>query len=266
MNEIPDDVYCGSVNLLDAVNAVRGYYETVVGNLRKTPAILSREGDGQQLLLARSLQRVKQIWRFPTRAKGHRHIPGRGEEPKLIDKHAREIEIVADRGHGRNVRHQRDHRKRLSFFDDGMVELDGDVKRVAQTAAISHGEQLAASLEALSHLARHGLKRLRVLDEEFLLHLHAFAALADHLVTEGLVHPVLWGPQRRRHNRCPNQRSRLRRGSGTFGRRRKFVRRHRGGRRMRSRRRKLLQRKPSSRRGDAVACIPFQRRGSRAAF
>jgi hypothetical protein len=45
MNEIPDDVYCGSVNLLDAVNAVRGYYETVVGNLRKTPAILAREGD-----------------------------------------------------------------------------------------------------------------------------------------------------------------------------------------------------------------------------
>ena len=54
-----------------------------------------------------------------------------------------------------------------------------------KTAAISHREQFAPLLKALSHLARHGLKRLRVLDEEFLLHLHASPHLRITLSRKG---------------------------------------------------------------------------------
>src|SRR2546422_246382 len=61
-----------------------------------------------------------------------------------------------------------------------MRELDTEMQRVAQTAAIAHDEQLFSLLEAVRHLFGHQFDLVRVYGEEGLVHSHA---LAGHRTT-----------------------------------------------------------------------------------
>ena len=83
-----------------------------------------------------------------------------------------------------------------------MIELDGDVKRVAQAPPVSHREKPAPLLETYREFARHCFERLGVLREKTLLHLHTFATLAENFLAEALVELVHCGLRRRDHAAC----------------------------------------------------------------
>ena len=178
------------VRFLDAMNAVGGNDETIVRDVRKSPAVFAGKGDAQHLLRARRLEGVDEIWRFSARAKDHRDVVRRGLEAKLIHVNACEIKVVADRGYGRDIGHERDRGKGETLLDNRMIELDRDMERVAQAAAVAHDEEPAASLETFGEGARHFVEGVGILREEFLLRLHALGALAQHFFAKRLRQPI----------------------------------------------------------------------------
>ncbi len=118
------------MHFLDAMNAVGRDDEAIIRDLRESPAILPRESNGHHLFLPPGFQRVNQVGRLAAGAEDHRDVVRRALQPELIDVDAGEIEIVADRGHGRDVGHERDGGKSEALFDDRVIEFDRDVKRV----------------------------------------------------------------------------------------------------------------------------------------
>ena len=59
------------------------------------------------------------------------------QQLELIGEDAREVGVVADRGQERGVVGQRQRRQRAALLDDRVLELDGDVLRVAGRAAVA---------------------------------------------------------------------------------------------------------------------------------
>jgi hypothetical protein len=114
----------GCVHLLNPVDAIRGYDETMIGYLRKSAAIFARKCDRQNPLIAGSLQGVNEIGRLAAGTEGDNHIARRTEEAKLVQKNASEIDIVTDRCHRGDVSHQWNDWKRRSLFDDRVIEFD----------------------------------------------------------------------------------------------------------------------------------------------
>src|SRR5262249_59041359 len=68
VHEVPDDVVERHVRLLDAVNAEGRHHEAVVGELGKPSAVLAREGDREEPVLARRLEGLHEIRRVAARA------------------------------------------------------------------------------------------------------------------------------------------------------------------------------------------------------
>src|SRR4029434_8496403 len=83
MHQIPDDVVERHVRLLDPVNAERGYNKAVLREIGESPAVLAREGDGEEAQLTGSFERLNQIGRFPARAHGEGHILRSREHAQL---------------------------------------------------------------------------------------------------------------------------------------------------------------------------------------
>jgi hypothetical protein len=124
MNQVPKDVDGGCVHLLNPVNAIRGYDETMIAYLRKSAAIFTRKCDRQNLLIAGGLQGVDEIGRLSAGTESDDHIGWRTEEAKLVQKNASEIDIVTDRCHRGDVSHQWNDWKSRSLFDDRVIEFD----------------------------------------------------------------------------------------------------------------------------------------------
>ena len=135
--------------------------------------------------LARLFQRINQVGRFAAGADCQRHVARLAEQAQLIDEYARVIGVVADCGHGRDVGHQGIAGNAARFSMIGMGELDRKVQRIAQAAAVAHGQQFFALAETRppSPCSIASISR-GILLEKFLLHFDALAAFAQDLVAE----------------------------------------------------------------------------------
>ena len=67
------------------------------------------------------------------------------EQLDLIGEDARKIGVVADGGEERDVVGQRHRRQRAPLLDDRVLELDGDVLRVARRAAVADAHEPPAA-------------------------------------------------------------------------------------------------------------------------
>src|ERR1700724_3285198 len=121
MNQIPDDMYCRSVHFLNPMDAKRRYDETVIRYFRKATTILAGESYRQYLLFASCWQGINEVGRFAARTENHRDITLYAQDAELIDENPSEVNVVSDRRHGGDVRHQRNYRKGRSLFDDWMI-------------------------------------------------------------------------------------------------------------------------------------------------
>ena len=149
VHQVPDDMDGRSVYLLDSMNTVGGDNEAVIGYIRKAAAILAGKGDGQHLFLSGCLQCVNEIGRFAAGAKDHRHVTSSAQEPELVNKDPRKIDVIANGRHGGDVGHQWDHWKRRPLFYNRMIEFDTDMQRIAQATTVTHHEEPSALLETL---------------------------------------------------------------------------------------------------------------------
>ena len=82
---------------------------------------------------------------------------------------------------------KRNNRKGRAFLDNGMSKLHGEMKGVAQTAAVAHGQKFFAVSESFRHVAAQSFDVVGIFLEELLLHFHALAAFAQNLVAETFV-------------------------------------------------------------------------------
>src|SRR4026209_351980 len=138
----------GRMHFLDAMNTVGRDDEAIIRDLWETPPVLPRESNGHHLFLPAGFQRVNQVGRLAAGAEDHRDVVRLGLQPELIDVETAEIEIVADRGHGRDIGHERDGGESQALFNDRMIEFDRDVERVTEAAAIAGYEKSSPVLEA----------------------------------------------------------------------------------------------------------------------
>ena len=123
---------------------------------------------------------------FPLVLTAKRDVTRLTEQSQLVDKDARIISVVAHRRHSGDVGHERNGGESGAFFNDRMRELDREMERVAEAAAISHGEKLLTLRKAFGHFSAQRLDLSGVFREEFLLHLDALAAFAENLVAKRL--------------------------------------------------------------------------------
>src|SRR5580765_4979042 len=144
VNEIPGDVDERRMNFLDSMNTVGRHYEAVISHFREPPAVFAEPRYGEDFSLPRRFQCVDEVGRFATGAHSQCHVAGLAKQFELIDEDARVIQVVAHRGHRADVGHQRNDGERFSLFDYGMGELDAEMKRITQAAAIAHDKQLFA--------------------------------------------------------------------------------------------------------------------------
>src|ERR1700730_1010455 len=184
MNQVPNDVHSRCVHLLDPMDAVGRYNETVIRHFRKAATVLAREGYRQHLFFAGCLQRINQIGRFTAGAEYHRHVARHAQPPELIHEAPREVKVVTDGRHRSDIGHERNHWKRRPLFDDWVIKLHTHVERIAQAPTIAHYEKSATSLKTLRHRTRHYFERFGVFREEFLLHFYALATFADDFVAK----------------------------------------------------------------------------------
>src|SRR5579871_619020 len=186
VRQVPQNVQQRHVRLLDAMNAEAGHREAVIRDFGQPPAILARKRDRQQAFVACCLQRVNQVGRLPAGRDRQRHVVLFAPELDLVDEDAREILVVGDRRHHRNLADQIERGKRAPLLNDGVNELDGDMLGVAGAAAVAHHPQPPAARKTLRHLLAQLTDLVRVMLEEFALNLYRFLAL-----THDLVMPVL---------------------------------------------------------------------------
>ena len=115
---------------------------------------------------------------------GQRDVARLTEQTQLIDKDSCVIRVVADRGHGGDVSHQRNGGKGRALLDDRVRKLDRKMERIAKTAAVAHGQKFVAPRKTFRHFPAQGFDLGRIFGEELFFHLHALSALAQNLVAK----------------------------------------------------------------------------------
>src|SRR5262245_28427894 len=167
------------MNFLNAVDAERWDDETVVRQVRKAAAVLTRKSDGHEASLPRNFQPIDQVWRLPARADGQSHIFRPREQSQLVREYSGEILIVADRGNRRHIGHQSFGRQGPPLFDNRVFKLDGGVECVAGATAVTHDVESLPLAKPSRHLPAKRIDLIRVHLEKALLHVDAFTHLPE---------------------------------------------------------------------------------------
>src|SRR5262245_56983973 len=182
MNQIPQYVDQRCLDLLNSMNAVRGYDQAIISNLGEAAAILARECNRHQTAASRRLERVYEVGGLAACADRQGHVARLTDKAELIDENPGELHVVADGGQVSDIRDQGFGGKSAPVFDDRVLEFDRDMKSIAGAPAVTHDQELVTFAETCRHFIAKHSDTLGVVVEKFLLHLNALANLAEYRV------------------------------------------------------------------------------------
>jgi hypothetical protein len=161
--------------------------EAVFAQVREWPSIAPRESDGQQRSFTRPPDRPVDVRGGAGAGDGEQRIGGARQHLQLLNEHTAEVGVVGDRGQCGGIGGERQRRKGFALLDDGVLELDRDVLRIAGGAAIPHHEQPTSPAEPFGESPDACLERSRILFEEAQLQIGALVRLAEN----GFSHALL---------------------------------------------------------------------------